>query len=97
MKRWLREPVPFGVWLVTCLVIGLLLAGGVWLYSRLQVARVDAIERLCLRDNEHARENIDFVRTVNPQVTAQAVAAFKQEPNCHAFALRVASHPPPQP
>lgn len=97
MRQWLRSGTPFGVWLVTCLVIGLLFCANVWLYSRLQVARVDAIERLCLRDNDHARENIAFVRAVSPQVTAQAVASFKIEPNCHAFALSTASHPPPQP
>jgi hypothetical protein len=95
--RALREPTPYGVWLATCLVMGVLIAGGFWLYSRLQVARVDAIERLCLRDNEHARENIAFIRAVSPQVTAKALDFFKVEPSCHAYAQRVARQPPPQP
>jgi hypothetical protein len=97
MIGWLREPVKNVVWLATCLVIGVTLAGGFWLYSRLQVAREDAIERLCLRDNEHARENIAFIRAVSPRVTARALDFFKIEPSCHAYAVRVAHQPPPQP
>lgn len=97
--EWLREPVSFGVWLATCLVIGLLFAAGLWLYSRIQVARVDALEQICLRFNKNSQDNRDFVviDTGHPELNRKVRARFHKTKDCHAEALRTASRPPPQP
>lgn len=97
MKKWLAEPMPWGVGLAACLVIGLLFAGGAFLFSRIQAARVDAIEQLCRADNRRAQQNIDFIASVSPDLRPLAVATFVMEGDCHAFAVHTARNPPPQP
>lgn len=97
MSEWLRRPLPFGMWLATCFAIGLLFAGGAFLYVRLQVARVDAIERLCLADNQRARDNILFIKRVSPRVAPLARTVFRVTPDCKHFAKVAANEPPPQP
>jgi hypothetical protein len=97
VRAWLAGPTPWGVWLATCLTIGLLFAGGAFLYVRLQSARVDAIERLCLADNQHARDNQQFIHAVSPDLDHFARRTFKINADCHEFARRTANQPPPQP
>jgi hypothetical protein len=91
MRVWLGKPLPFGMWLATCFVIGLLVAGGYWLYTELKANRVAAIEQLCMHDNANAEHNIDFLRIdvrADPSLLAKAQARFKQTPDCHAFAVK---------
>lgn len=97
LKQWLADPVPWGVFLLAGVSVGILFAGGFWVYSRVQVARVEAIERICLRFNDNARQNIRFIARSAPRLTATAVRFYKVEPNCHAYAVRVGRMPTPQP
>jgi hypothetical protein len=100
VREWLNRPLPFGMWLATVAVLGLLFGAEAFLYVRLQAARVDAIERLCLRDNARSQAEIDFLRfdAHTPRaLVAKARGRFKVESNCRSFALRAANQPPPQP
>jgi hypothetical protein len=90
VNAWLARPLPYGLWLATCFVIGLLFAGGVLLYGQIRGNRVSAIERLCDHDNANAQHNVDFLRRlhVGPRTMLLAQETFKQTPDCHAFAVR---------
>jgi hypothetical protein len=77
------------MWLATCLVIGLLFAGGLVLYEQIRSNRVSSIERLCKHDNANAQNNIDFLRLdvhADHRLIAKARARFRRTPDCHAFA-----------
>jgi hypothetical protein len=97
VRPWLRTPVPRAEWLITCFVIGALFGGGAWLYVRLQAARVDAIERLCLQDNQRSRDNRQFIHTASPRLDGLARRKFRINSDCAGFAKVAANQPPPQP
>lgn len=86
MSDWLRKPLSFGMWLATCLVIGVLFAGGLLLYGQIRSNRVAAIQELCEHDNANAQHNIDFLHRVSPKLMPLAQQVFKQTPDCHTFA-----------
>lgn len=88
MRVWLNRPLPFGMWLATCSVIGLLFAGGLLLYDEVKTNRVAAIEELCEHDNANAQHNIDFLRKVSPDLLSVAKDTFTQTKDCRAFAVR---------
>lgn len=91
MSAWLRKPLPFGMWLATCFVTGLLFAGGLALYEQIGNNRVETIEKLCEHDNANAQHNIDFLVIdvkSSPRLVAKARLRFRKTPNCHAFAVR---------
>ena len=90
MRAWLARPVAWGTWVASCLAIGTLFAGGLYLYETIAANRVRAIQELCEHDNANARHNIDFLRALHVDRNTMTLArrTFKQTGDCKAFAER---------
>ena len=90
MRTWLRREVSWGIWLVSCLAIGLLLGGGLYLFEEVKTNRVTAIQELCEHDNSNALHNIEFLRALHVDAETMRLArrVFKTTPDCRGFAER---------